>query len=133
MAFLDKYKIDKKHAEEGVRFELDEGNFIVMAYAGASNRLWASSLQDATNKIMGSGARTRKLTIEEDRRLLSKVYARCIVKDWGGPDFNGTPCTHEEIEKIFTEYPEFFSDMQRIAGESNHFLEEYIDGTIKNS
>lgn len=127
---LDNYKINKEHATDGVRMELPEGNWIKMRYAGASNAAYAKSLQEVLKPYRRS---INQISAEEDRKLLATVYAQSIVVDWGGPDFKDKPFNEINFVTLMTDLPEFFVDIQEMAGTMRYFADEYVEDTVKNS
>lgn len=132
MDFLDTYKTDKIHAAEGVKIELSDDAWIILAYAGASNPNYAAALQ-AELKPYRKKTRSGTLSPELDRKILARAYAKCIVKDWGGKGFKGKKCTPEIVVDTFVELPEFFLDVQNHATNMEYFAEDYKEEASKNS
>lgn len=135
MDLLDRYSTNKEHATEGVKMELGGGNWIKLAYAGPSNPTYASTLQRVI-KPHSKNIKRGLLDENKDRELLAKVYAECIVQDWGGPSFKKhkiEKCTKANVLKLLTEKPEFFLDVQDLASNMEYFADDYVEAATKNS
>lgn len=131
MSLLDQYRVNKDSAVNGVEIPIGLDNYLTLAYAGASNTKFAGVLQSKMQVGLAKNKRKR-LSVEDDRRILAEAYAECIVLGWRGPDFKDKPFSKEAVVDLFMELPEFFKDVQDLASDMDLFVAEQEEEATKN-
>lgn len=127
---FDRFKTDANlETGDGVTIEYDDGKSITVRRAGGRNTAYALALSDARAKMTG-----KKLSAEEDRRVMVGVVADTIVVGWSGITSGGKELefTKANVVAVFMAYPELYLDVFQHANDLNNFLEASKGEISKN-
>lgn len=124
-----------KDLEAGKGVTIDYGDAKVTIHrAGGANRKYATVLQA---KMAPVRYQVEKGTLPDDKstKLLAEVYAESIIIGWEGvidADGNVLEFTKENVVKVLTDLPDFFSFIQRESSSFALFRKEEIKADAKN-
>lgn len=119
---------------EGVRVDYGSDTYFRITRMGPSNQRYQrglAKLQKSQAKVLESGT----LDAEEQRKILLALFLDHILLDWEGVkdrEGNLLEFSREAAEKLFTDLPELFDDLQSQATNRALFLETETEETGKN-
>ncbi|MCK5016807.1 MAG: hypothetical protein KAS32_07005 [Candidatus Peribacteraceae bacterium] len=127
---------------KGITLEYGEGVEIIVARAGGANTKFAKCLNRLT-KAHRSAIQNDILSDVMGREILLQAYAETVVLDWKGvtqdvlsgkEEDATTPleCTVDNVKAVFTELPDLFLDVQKMAQQISAFRAEIMDTDSKN-
>lgn len=125
MSLYESYKTAAPKEKEGVWVSFKGGVRLLMARAGGANNKYRESLR--RRMLPHQRALRTGEEIEEAvaNKVMAEAYADAIILDWEGvTDENKQPleCTKENVVKVFTDLPDFFTLVREDAQNRAHFL-----------
>jgi hypothetical protein len=121
------FGVDKKHAEEGKWFDLEDGGSVLVARYG--NPSWTAELVRLRKPHLAA-IRMNTLSDEIITEIAVKSMAKTILLDWKGISIDGEDFhySREHAEQLLTDFPEFREAIAIIAGERRNYGVEDITG-----
>jgi hypothetical protein len=145
MSVYDAFKTDTTLEKSGI--EIDYGKFkVTVARAGGGNQRF-KNISEAVTKPYRRMIQTETLPEERSQEILREVYAKAVVLNWHVKDKNGdfvqgvdfdeagapVPFTVENVIKVFTDFPDIFTDIQDQASKASLFRAVMLEEEAKNS
>jgi len=134
MSLKEMFGTDKKLEQEGITISYP--GFSVKAFhASVTNKKY----QETLSKLFKPYARFMEQGLLPDEKaleILQETVAKTIVVSWEGELEKGVPlpeCNVENIQKIFKEYPAFWSDFFAQVQKHVNFQAEELEDISKNS
>lgn len=122
-SIYDAFKTDPDAEQNGI--DLDFGDFkVTIARSGGANKKYETLARKKLDRYKRAIA-FDALPEETARRVLIECYAEAVVLGWDGVlDENGQPIefTVANCVKLFTELPEFFSQVREESERVSNFL-----------
>jgi hypothetical protein len=97
------------------------------------NHVYAKALRDLTREkevALDLGA----IPDEEQNSILAEAYARGLLKDWEGMEYNGKPIkyTYENAKMVMEEYPDFRRLVSKLSDKVDAFRTAKEKGAKKS-
>lgn len=131
MGLYDKFKTDEGLETKGVWLDYGDGERILIARAGGSNRAFVRAMERVARKYPS----TEHLSEDVSRRILNEVYADTVVLGWQcikGPDGADLPFNRENCVKLFEDLPELFREIREQSGRLAVFRATQLEADAKN-
>lgn len=112
-------------SKQGIVLDFGDGVKITGLRAGGSNFKYLTTFQEAIAPYR-RGRGVRKLTPEEDRRLLREVYVDSVIIGWEGVSSDGVPVpfTRDNVLTFLETFDEVFSEIVDKLSNSMLFLDQ---------
>ena len=139
MSLFEDYATSPEAEKNGVRVQFTDF-WIQCARAGGANKQYEKELERAMRPHRHASD-TGKLSEDVARGVLKEVYAKTIVKAWGGDGLkkeDGSdwgPCTAENVLALF-KHPKLdyiFDQVYATAKNVNRYLETEVAADLGNS
>lgn len=122
-SIYDAFKTDPNAEQNGI--DLDFGDFkVTIARSGGANKKYEKLIRQKLDRYKRAIA-FDALPEETAKRVLIECYAEAVVLGWTGVlDENGLPIDFsvENCVKLFTELPEFFTQVREESERVGNFL-----------
>lgn len=128
MSFLKKYKTNQDAEKNGVWVEVDDGVELKVA------RLNNDNAREMRRKLEKPYRNFPTIPDHVQEGILRTVVAKTVLVDWKGitdDDGEAIPYSTEAAEKLFTDLPDFLSDVVSLSLARETFQTEGIDA-VKN-
>lgn len=125
---------DKTLETEGFKYELGDESFIMLAFAGVTNKKYQRLLQAKYKKNRGKIKRGN-LDADDDREILADVYSQAVVMGWENLNIGEEPLpyTTDNAKKVLMDYPIFFEEIVQAASDTENFKSASNDEDINDS
>ena len=132
---ISNFRTDKPEHIEGVWEDIGQGASVKVARINNPNylkviRRFGKSI--AKKMSRGGGG---QMDLEAGIAAAKKAYAETILLDWKGiidDDGNEIPYSKENALMMITNYHEFFTLIQELAGDEERFETELLEDSAKN-
>ena len=133
MDLYKSFETDKTKENDGARFELGEGAFVVLARWGNPQHLKAEEKARAPYRSLTLSGRPLPKDIAEQTTI--KAMAEAVVLDWGGlkgRDGRLIPYSVEAAVELLTDLPDFRSVLVGMAMEAEGFRAAQVEADAGN-
>lgn len=130
---LNQFKTDKALENSGVWLFVDDATKLLIARAGNQNYM------NALKKIIDDNglthaAKNGKIQTEKMLDFVKQAASQTILLDWDGLTESGKTVkySHDRAFEMFKVYPDFFTEVMRMADNIENFQSQAEEQIIKN-